>query len=164
MAYEPVEAREALAAMVSLLRTTVTPALSPTAGDTTRGVHSGRAPADIPTDSLGPHPYAVVRVDPGVSVARLSATEGALVVTWYVTCVGGTHDRALSAADRVRVALDGATVTLADGQSAQVTVPPGYTAGVPRSDPPGAPGTPDPPRVTVPLQYRAVFSGHATGS
>ncbi len=164
MPYEPISPHEALDAMVALLRDEITPPLDPTEGTTTYGVHSGIAPTDPPEDELGPHPYAVVRCDPGTGTVRLTGTEGALTVTWWVTCVGGTHTRALSAAARVRAALDGATVDLPDGQSGRVTVPPGYAAGVPRQDPPGAPGSPAAPRVTVPLQYRATFSGQATGS
>lgn len=164
MPYEPIEARDALDAMVTLLRDEITPPLDPTEGTTTFGVHAGATPDSPPVDDLGVHPYAVVRCDPGRAVPRLTGTEGALTVTWYVTCAGGTHTRVLSAADRVRAALDDATVTLADGQTARVTVPPGYTAGVPRPDPSGAPGSPDRPRVTVPLQYQATFSGQPTGS
>lgn len=165
MAYEPVESRDVLAAMVDLLRTSITPALSPVVGDATAGVHEGRAPDAPPADVLGVHPYAVVHADCGVAEQRLTRHEGALTLTWYITCVGGTVARALSAADRVRTALDGATVTTSDGQeSGTIAPPPGYTAGVPRRDPGGADRTAGPPRFVVPLQYRASFSGQSVGS
>jgi hypothetical protein len=161
--YERIASREALDALVDLLRYSIAPPLN-AADSATYGVYLGRAPADLARDALGPHPYAVVYCDPGSVQPRFTGTEGARTVTWYVTCVGGTLTRALSAADRVAGALDGATVALVDGQTARVTVPPGYTAGVPRPDPAGSPGSPDPPRYTVPLQYRATFSGRSTGS
>jgi hypothetical protein len=163
VAYERIASREALDAMVDLLRDEILPPLN--ADDTaTYGVYPARAPGDVAADSLGPHPYAVVHCDPGAAQHRLTGTEGSRTLTWYVKCVGGTLPRALSAADRVMAATDGASVSLADGQSARLTIPPGYTAGVPRQDPPGSPGSPDPPRYTVPLQFQGTFAGKSTGS
>lgn len=158
MPYQRIESRVALAALVDLLRDQVSPALSPAAGDTTRGVYAGRAPADVARDTLGPHPYAVVRCDTGAGHARYCGVEGSVTLTWYVTCVGGTYDRVLAAADRVLAAAAGAVIVVGS-QPARLTVPPGYAAGVPRQDPSGSPGSADPPLVLVPLQFQATFAG-----
>lgn len=165
MPYSRVMSREALDALVALLRAAIDPPLSPVAGDATAGVHAGQVPRDLPADALGVHPYAVVYASPGAAELRHCGAEGALTITWQITCVGGTQDRCLSTVDRVRAAMDTTRLETASGHvSGLLTVPPGWDPGPVRRDPPSALSSPEQPRCYVPLQYRASFAAAPVGS
>ncbi len=163
--YTLVSVREATDALVAMLRDVIDPPLSPDPTDATDGVHAGQAPGNPPADRLGVHPYAVVYADPGAAEPRFTGVEGALTVTWQVTCVGGTQNRCLSAVDRVRAALHLARVQVPGGPSSGTLAPPtGYTPGPVRRDPERTPQGAEQPRFFVPLQYRATFTTGAGGS
>jgi hypothetical protein len=163
--YTAPSVREATAALADLLRDTISPPLSPTEGDTTAGVHVGLAPDDLPGDSLGVHPYAVIYPDPGADELRFTRAGGALTVTWQITCAGGTPDRCLAAVDRVRAALASARVEILGGPTSGVLAPPpGYRAGPVRRDPSGAPGSAEQPRHAAALQYQGTFTTGPVGS
>jgi len=163
--YTPPSVREATEALVALLRLDIDPPLSIDPTDTTAGVHDGQAPGSPPKDSLGVHPYAVVYADPGAPEPRFTGIEGALTITWQVTCVGGTQERCLAAVDRARAALHGARVRVPGGPSSgTLAPPPGYTPGPVRRDPERTPQGAEQHRFFVPLQYRATFAAGAGGS